>query len=406
MSVNKRTHHGKTGWYYQIEISGERIRKHGFATKREAEAAEAIARATEVKKRGIANPADKPATLDVMLENFFTVHCTGADGLSKKTTSRYREQKPYLHEGLLAMAPGDISNTRWSVEWKRLLESGGRTRRDKTPRPLSGKTVRNISSMVSSAYKWAAYQGFVSANPVTLSQRPKVRKRRVMTVASPDLDLILAADGSFWCRPQYLAAADALGSRRGELLALRWSDWRNGRFLISRNLIQFDDEVTGERRLEFKSTKGDEEHDVTIPASLVPVLEEVRARQREFKKQFGPKYQDNDLIFCQEDGRPFWPDSVSASISLLCRKLKLPKGTSLHSLRHTHASLLLANPAIPVATISKRLGHGKGQGNIRTTLDIYGHVLRDEDDKAAAAYDEYRFRERAKKGKNDVDRVQ
>lgn len=401
MSVNKRTHHGKTGWYYQIEISGERIRKHGFATKREAEAAEAIARATQTKKRGLANPADPPATLDIMLENFFALHCAGADPLSKKTTARYREQKPYLNEELLAMQPQDISNTRWSAEWKRLLASGGHTRRDKTPRPLSGKTVGNIASMVSSAYRWAAYQGFVSENPVTLSQRPKVRKRRAVTVASPDLDLVLAADGSFWCRSQYLATADALGSRRGELLALRWGDWQNGRFFISRNLIQFEDEVTGEQRLEFKSTKGDEEHDVSVPASLVPVLEEMRERQREFKKQFGPKYQDNDLIFCQEDGRPFWPNSISSSISQLCRKLKLPKGTSLHSLRHTHASLLLAK-GVPVPTVSKRLGHK----NIRTTLDIYGHVLREDDDKAAAAYDDYRFRERAKKGKNDVDRVQ
>ena len=230
------------------------------------------------------------------------------------------------------MPPVEITRTHLSAEWKRLLERGGHTRRDKTPRPLASKTVRNIAGTVSSAYRWAALQGFVTQNPVQYSQLPKIRKRRAVTVASVDLDLVLASDGSFWCRSQYLAAADALGARRGELLALRWSDWRAGRFLIARNLIQVRDLKTRERRLEWKGTKEDEEHDVTIPASLVPVLEELRARQRELKQQFGPSYQDNDLIFCQEDGTPLWPDSVSSSISLLCRKLGLPKGTSLHSL--------------------------------------------------------------------------
>ena len=303
MSVHKRIHRGNIDWYYQLSLAGDRIRKYGFATKKEAQAAEAVARAEEARKHGLANPADAPPTLDVMLENFFALHCTGAedlmpltssyrertgdDGLSPKTTQRYREQKLYLDGNLLAMPPAGISRTHWSAEWKRLLASGGHTRRDKTPRQLSAKTVQNIAGMVSSAYTWAANQGFVTENPVKYSNRPKVRKRRAVTVASLDLDLVLTADGSFWCRPEYLAAADALGSRRGEILALRWSDLRNGRFFIARNLIQTKD-ATGARRLEFKPTKGDEEHDVTIPASLVPVLEGLRKRQGEFKQQFGP----------------------------------------------------------------------------------------------------------------------
>ena len=72
-------------------------------------------------------------------------------------------------------------------------------------------------------------------------------------------------------------------------------------------------------------------------------------------------------------------------MSRLFRRLKLPKGTSLHSLRHTHASILLSEHTA-TTTVSARLGHS----NVRTTLEIYAHALRGEDDKAAAAYDEYR----------------
>ena len=41
------------------------------------------------------------------------------------------------------------------------------------------------------------------------------------------------------------------------------------------------------------------------------------------------------MIFANPDGTPFKPDSVSAAVSLLFRRLKLPKGASLHSLRHS-----------------------------------------------------------------------
>ena len=332
-----------------------------------------------------------------MLEKLFALHCNGPDPLATKTTQRYRESLPYLDPKLLSTPPGEIRNVQWTAEWTRLLNSGGHTRRDKTPRPLSPKSVRGIAGMVSSAYTWGCHQGFLADNPVRTSQRPKQRRRQPVTVAPQNIELLLAADGSFWCRPAYLAAAEAMGSRRGEILALRWTDWQNGQFTIARSYCQFKDEITGERRLKLKTTKGDETHPVTVPEFLVPILEAHRQRQNEFKAQFGPDYRDHDLIFCQENGEPLWPDSVSASVSRLCRQLKLPKGTSLHSLRHTHASVLLADPNVPLATVSRRLGHRK----IRTTLDIYGHALHDQDDKAAQAYDDYRQRRQQQGEKHD-----
>jgi hypothetical protein len=60
----------------------------------------------------------------------------------------------------------------------------------------------------------------------------------------------------------------------------------------------------------------------------------VATEENEFRRQFGPAYKpDMDLIFANPDGSPLKPDSVSASASLLFRRLKLPKGASLHSLR-------------------------------------------------------------------------
>jgi integrase len=58
-------------------------------------------------------------------------------------------------------------------------------------------------------------------------------------------------------------------------------------------------------------------------------------------------------------------------------KLKLP-AVSLHALRHTHASQLIAE-GMDVLTISRRLGHGSPT----ITLDIYSHLFGNTDDRAA-----------------------
>ena len=71
-------------------------------------------------------------------------------------------------------------------------------------------------------------------------------------------------------------------------------------------------------------------------------------------------------------------------MSLLFRWLKLPKGASFHSLRHTHTSHLLAS-GVPLTAVSARLGHG----SIRTTLETYSHMIHGQDDEAAKKWEEF-----------------
>jgi integrase len=75
--------------------------------------------------------------------------------------------------------------------------------------------------------------------------------------------------------------------------------------------------------------------------------------------------------FSETDGIWLPVHLKSASSSLLCRRLGLTKGASLHTLRHTHGSFLLADGA-DLATVSERLGHS----SVRVTADIYSHTLR------------------------------
>lgn len=88
---------------------------------------------------------------------------------------------------------------------------------------------------------------------------------------------------------------------------------------------------------------------------------------------------------CNPDGSPLKPDTVSASVSLLFRNFKLPKGASLHTLRHTHGSHLLA-AGVPLTDVSKRLGHV----NPHVTAKVHAHALAGRDDLAAAAWEKFR----------------
>ena len=123
---------------------------------------------------------------------------------------------------------------------------------------------------------------------------------------------------------------------------------------------------------------------------MVAGLDAHRLRQDEFRRQFGPDYRSNlDLVFANPDGSPLMPNSISSTVSRLCRRLGLPKGASLHVLRHSHASLLLAD-GVDLATVSARLGHS----SVRTTADIYSHAIRGKDHAAAQCWDDIMQRSR------------
>jgi integrase len=396
MSVKKRTYgSGKTVWHYVFDAPGStratrrQIKGSGYATKQAAVDAEAARRVEEQKKielkaRGAVD-APLPKTLDALLDEFLKEHAQKK--LAPKTVERYREQAAYLAPELREMAITDITPLHLGREWNRLLESGGHTRKSRDPRPLSAKTVQNIAGVVSSAFTRAIRWGLVTTNPVENSEPPHVEKHLAIALTPAQEELVLAAASGPWCLGAYLGMAAATGCRRGELLALRWGDVVGGAATISRSLSQTR---TG---LHFKGTKTGKPRRVALPDSVLARLEAHRKRQDEFRVQFGPDYRtDLDLVFAQPDGLMLRPDSISASVSALFKRLKIPKpkGAALHLLRHTHTSVLLSE-GVPLPAVSARLGHS----SVRTTQEIYAHMITGQDEEAARRWDESRRREHA-----------
>jgi integrase len=398
MPVFKRKYgSGKAVWRYMFSAPGstrqERrlIGEVGFASKQEAVDAEAQRRTEELQKHELAKAgaagvaAALPTSLGMLLAEFMKQYAQ--ENLAAKTVERYFEMIPYLSPELLAMDVGAITPLHLSREWVRLLKSGGHTRKTKEPRAMAPKTVRNIAGLVSSAYLRAIKWGLVTTNPVTHSDLPKVKKQAGLALLPSEQDQMVVNAVKPWCLGTFLELAEATGCRRGEVLALRWCDIRNDAAFVDRSLCQTKEGIS------FKSTKTEKPRRIELPPTIMPVLARHRERQNEFRRQFGADYRsDLDLIIANPDGTPLKPDSVSGTVSRLCRMLGLPKGASLHTIRHSHASLLLEK-GVDLATVSERLGHS----SVATTAAIYSHAIRGKDRAAAQVWDDLMQQARAEK---------
>ena len=237
---------GKVVWAYKFNGPGSTrqheilVRESGFKTKQEAVNAEAARRVEEQTKYDMAKACVTvttavPTTLETLLQEFFVQHAE--QNLAPATIFGYRKDAAHLDPDLLAMPLDELTPLHFNREWSRLQKCGGHTRK-KTPRPMSGKTIRNIAGMVSSAFTRAIKWGIVATNPVTNSEPPRVKKHLAIALAPAQQNLLLESASGPWCLRAILEIAAATGCRRGEILALRWCDLVDGYLIIARSLCQ------------------------------------------------------------------------------------------------------------------------------------------------------------------------
>ena len=142
--------------------------------------------------------------------------------------------------------------------------------------------------------------------------------------------------------------------RRGETLALRWSD-----VALDKGNLRVEQSLEQTRAgLRFKAPKTKSgRRSIALPESVVAQLRLHWKEQQELRLKLGlGKAPDDALVFPNADGSPQSPNAVSKAWARAITVHKLPR-VSLHALRHTHASQLIAS-GMDILTISRRLGHG------------------------------------------------
>jgi integrase len=219
---------------------------------------------------------------------------------------------------------------------------------------LSAQTVLHQHRFIHRVLGQAVEDGLIPRNPATFTRanRPRAPRAETRFFSATEIVKLLQTAHGHRLRPLIVMAL-ATGARRGELLALKWSDvnFSRGTIAIRRALEQT------KRGVIEKTPKNGKSRMVPLPASAIEAL---RLRRG--------SHGNNDYIFPGPDGGVWIPHKVTDSFRELCRKAKVTGG-SFHSLRHTAATQML-ELEVPPKVVQERLGHS----TIGITMDLYSHA--------------------------------
>jgi integrase len=116
---------------------------------------------------------------------------------------------------------------------------------------------------------------------------------------------------------------------------------------------------------------------IRLDADTVAALQRHKGAQKVERSLAGDAYEDHDLVFVDELGRPINPQRLTEGFGELRKSAGIRPGR-LRDLRHTSATHLLT-AGVPVHIVSARLGHSSPM----VTLSTYAHVLPRSDERAA-----------------------
>ncbi|MFC1952870.1 tyrosine-type recombinase/integrase [Chloroflexota bacterium] len=245
---------------------------------------------------------------------------------------------------------------------------------------LTSQTVRHHVVCLHTALQNAVKMGMLVRNPVEAITIPRAEHQEMHTMNESDIHLLLEL-----ARPsQYYSlfyTALFTGMRRSELLALRWQDI--DLLLLHISVNRSLHQIKGGQTI-FRQPKTEKSRRlVSLTPSTVSVLKEHQDVQNNLRESLGiPRLAEDDMVFCQYNGKPLLPNTVTHNWIKLVRRAGLT-GIRFHDARHTHASLMLKQGVHP-KIVQERLGHS----SIQITLDTYSHVTPGLQQAAANKFDD------------------
>ena len=181
--------------------------------------------------------------------------------------------------------------------------------------------------------------------------------------------LITAFEGQSMKYETYFKLVLATGLRRGEACGLKWSDinWHKRTIHVQRGVVKLSHQESITK--DPKTTSGD--RIVYLSMEMCQLLKAWRKECEWDRQQTADEtVSEDDYLFRQPNGKPMNPSTFTFRFKKILKQNGLPSELNLHSLRHTNASLLIAQ-GVDVRTVASLLGHAQAS----TTLDIYAHAF-------------------------------
>lgn len=249
--------------------------------------------------------------------------------------------------------------------------------------PLDAGTIntyhRTLSAVLGQAVKW----GYINSNPANGADLPSIAGKRSQYLDDCEARKLLQILQDEPIKWRAAISFDLMsGLRRSELLGLRWCDVDiKEQKLFVRQTWNY---VSGLGCYTDTPKNRTSERPLRISKTAVNILLEYKLWQDRQRELLGDAWVDTDgRIFTQDDGRPMFPDSITKRIKKIVRENGLPN-VHTHSLRHTYASLLIADHT-PLVVVSHNLGHAQ----VSTTNNIYSHVISSAEALADQTFDRY-----------------
>ena len=257
------------------------------------------------------------------------------------------------------------------IETRTAGAKGGRICTTDSQKTVSPGTVIHYHANIHKALKYAVKMDLIPFNPADKVERPKKQRYIADYYRQEELERLLEAskDHPYSLLIQMTAF---YGLRRSEALGLKWDaidferDTITIKHIVTNAKIDGKCEIVCADRAKTKSSLRSLPLVSNIREKLLALREQQKENRRVCGNCYSKKY--DGYVFVDAMGNIFNPRSVTANFSKLLEQNGL-RHIRFHDLRHSCASLLLAND-VPLKQIQEWLGHS----DIGTTANIYSHL--------------------------------
>lgn len=242
---------------------------------------------------------------------------------------------------------------------------------------LSTSRVHNIECVLSGALENAVIAGILPFNVCKGVRLPPVENEERTPLTTPQAKLFLDAAHQHRLYALFTVAI-VLGLRRGETVALTWSDvdLEQGTLHIQNTASRLPGRGIVVRKPKTKKSN----RFIKMPSFIVNILKEHKAQQEQDKERLGGIWLNQNLVFCNTFGGYVEPDYLLRILHTMLLKAQLPDVT-FHDLRHSARSIMKALK-INDKVAQEILGHASYESD-----QGYIHLLKEMVDEATQKFD-------------------
>ncbi|MDB4894408.1 MAG: Phage integrase [Firmicutes bacterium] len=370
-TVFKRTRGGKTSWYAELVVGwkadgNKNVLRSPACTLKDDASTWLALRRTERSQGSLTEPSKQTVAY------FMTawMETTASHEVGASTMQLYRNMfNWYIVEPLGQVQLQQLRPQQVQELYHSLMQSG------KSPR-----TVQLVHAVLRRAMAQATTWGLLPKNLMESVKPPKVEHKEVAVLTPDQVVQFIASAKEDRLHAMFLLAVTT-GLRRGELLGLRWQDIDMDAGTLT--VAQAQKKI-GER-IEFGTTKTRaSRRTIDLPDVVLVAFKLWRREQAKERLRVGEAWVHPELVFTSTIGSPVHPKNMlDRNFRDVLERAELPR-IRFHDLRHTAATLLLAN-GVNARVLMDVLGHSQ----INITLGLYGHVLREQKKEAAQKVDAF-----------------